>query len=37
MKVLERGIHYITNYGKTSGMGSYAYNHLLVNRKRPWK
>ncbi|WP_348980951.1 hypothetical protein [Desulfosporosinus sp. BG] len=28
--ILERGIHYITNYGKTSGRGSYAYNHLLV-------
>ncbi|HBW35199.1 MAG TPA: hypothetical protein DEF89_07540 [Desulfosporosinus sp.] len=27
--VLERGIHYFTNYGKTAGMGSYANNHLL--------
>ncbi|WP_459931421.1 hypothetical protein [Desulfosporosinus burensis] len=32
--ILERGIHSITNYGKTSGMGSYAYNHLLCKMKK---
>jgi len=32
--ILERGVYYITNYGKAVAMGLYAYNHLLCKMKK---